>query len=458
MKNILDSIQQNYQYLVPTTDEIIILVSLREKIVNEEIPENFIYQNLKKIVKEALSLPEESNRRTEDILRKLLRYFIERPIDMPNNYKLTDYAYHFIGLLENKVSNKYYSFPLKDSFETYAKFSSEDIETIDQFEEWFELGFNKTYKEKVRSHIEGLKDNIKNCVNELNSVLYTEEKDTLTIVNRFKSILNHLEDKALDIQNAIQTDIQLNIEIRKVINYFYVKLETVKTVDINIDQEHYERLTQDWQNSVSIQKEVKQFFKEIKGRLGQLREKIVFASEKLDELPEYFKYQTKVKVNLRKLLEFTLKNSQHSNGNIILPKNFPVKYLVYEDFQLYNFPLFSSFLKQKSQILEPVIDREYELQERKKIGLEFQQQERIVNWLERCKQQLRSQQELNFTEKFYEIIHAENNVNIPIQVAYELLEYAHNSTEYQVAIDRNINEQYLNEEVIVWQMNIIPKV
>ena len=56
MKNILDSIQQNYQYLVPTTDEIIILVSLREKIVNEEIPENFIYQNLKKIVKEALSL------------------------------------------------------------------------------------------------------------------------------------------------------------------------------------------------------------------------------------------------------------------------------------------------------------------------------------------------------------------------------------------------------------------
>ena len=457
MKKLLDSIQQNYEYLIPSKEEIIVLLLLNERIINEEISKIFIIQNIRQAVKDALFLQEENNYRTESILRNLLHYFVEHPADMPNNYKLTEFALEFIKLLENKVSNKFRNFALEASFERYASFQPEEIKTIDRFQEWFNLSFSETYKQTVIGHIEALKDDVRESTNTLNKVLYLEEKNALTIVTEFKTVFERLETKAKDIQSAIQVDIQLDNKTEKVVDDFYKKIETSKQLEKNQNEEEKNTLFQQWQQSKFIQREVKDFFREIKSKLGQLREQIVFASSKLNELPEYFKYQTKVKVNLRKLLKFTLENSRYSSNDIVLPDNFPTKYIVDEQFKLVDIPTSDSFFIQQSKVIEPKINDKHKIRERKMIDLELQQQEKICNWIEECKERLQEKQSLDFTEYFYRILDRENNINIPIQVGYELLEYASNSANYSVFIDKTIVEQYSKEKVIVWQMNITRK-
>ena len=70
---------------------------------------------------------------------------------------------------------------------------------------------------------------------------------------------------------------------------------------------------------------------------------------------------------------------------------------------------------------------------------------------------LKKQKELDFTQHFYELLEREDDVEIALNVSYELLLFAHHSTEYKLIIDRAIVKDSTHFNIHSWQTNITIK-
>lgn len=432
---LLDEVQQNYKYLVPSEMAIAVLLLLNDRISNREIDRHFTHEDIIRAVKDASSSQKSEIQQTEKVLKTLLEYFIERPAKDDSLYKLTEYARKFIKLILSKLDNPFRNFSLINSFKQYADFKAEDIENISQFESWFEQGFNSAYRQAIIDHLEALKDDTKEYIKKLSTILDSEEKNALEMATEFKNVFKGFGDKAIDIQDALKIGNRLDIEIKQVCDRFYEEVEKYDYAQNIDDEDRLDRLNNAWKKALSIQNEVRYFFEEIEERLSQLRGKIVFASDKLNDLQEYFRYQSKFKLNLKKLLEFTLKESRYSRKGIVLPDRFPKKVILFESFKLLYLPDVDSLFVKKNIVIPDIYDCEYQARERVKIDFELQQQEKVSKWIERCKSTLEFNGELDFTEYFYQILKLEKDEDIPIMVGIELFEYAQNCPYYSISID-----------------------
>lgn len=454
MVRLLDEVQQNYKYLVPSKTAIAVLLLLSERVSNREIDRHFTHEDIVQAVKNVSSSQKSEIQQTEKVLKTLLENFIERPTKDDSLYKLTEYARKFIKLILSKLDNPFRNFSLIDSFEKYADFKAVGIENIEQFESWFEQGFNSAYRQTIIDHLEALKDETKEHIRKLNIILDSEEKDALEMATEFKNVFKSFGDKARDIQDALKIGIRLDIEIKQVCDRFYEEVEKYDYSQSTDNEDRLDLLNHAWKRASLIQNEVRDFFEEIEEKLSQLRGKIVFASDKLNDLQEYFRYQSKFKLNLKKLLEFTLKESKYSGKGIVLPDLFPNKVILFEPFKLLYLPDVDSLFMKNNAVIHSNYDREYQAKERGKIDFELQQQEKVSRWIEQCKSTLELNGKLNFTECFYQILKLEKDVNIPVSVGIELFEYAQNSPDYSISINKIIDQKYSEEKIKIWQMNI----
>ena len=454
MIQLLDEVQQNYKYLVPSETAITVLLVLNDRILNKEINRHFTHEDIIQAVESVSSSQKSEIRHTEKVLKNLLENFIERPAKDDRAYKLTEYARKFIELILGKLVNPFRNFSLIDSFERYAIFNAEDINNIEQFESWFLQGFNSAYRQTIIDHLEALKDDTKKYIKSLNIILDSEEKNALEMANEFKNVFKNFGDKARDIQDALKIGNRLDIEIKRVCDFFYAELEKSDYPQNVDDRERLELLKNAWTRALSIQNEIRDFFEEIEEKLSQLREKIIFASNKLNDLQEHFQYQSKFRLNLKKLLAFTLKESKYSREGIILPENFHRKIIVFESFKLLNLPDIDSLFVKKNIIIPNHYNSDYYAKEKEKVYFELQQQEKVSKWVNRCIKSLQLNGKLDFTEYFYRILKLEEDDSIPIKVGFELFEFARFSSEYSISIDKVIVEKYSKEEIKIWQMNI----
>ncbi len=100
---------------------------------------------------------------------------------------------------------------------------------------------------------------------------------------------------------------------------------------------------------------------------------------------------------------------------------------------------------------------DYELGERQRIQKEISKQEKIQALISYYKEKLIQEEKLDFTEHFYKIIDQENDLEIALNVGYDLLLFAQYSPNYQLNIDRTISKHCLNKNLITWQTNIHSK-
>jgi len=456
---LYETLTKHYSYLIPCQVEGLVVVWLYEKIKRDEIDKNFTYSDIEEAIREVTaSLNLENQRRTESILTLLFHHFIENISGSYERYTLTEYAKKFFKLIESKLNSPHKHFPLRQSFERYAYFKAENIRTIEDFESWFNQGFDDTVKQTILDHLEYLRDEVRSTLNKLNQILFAENKQSaLKMANEFTATFNILGEKADEIRDTLTLDFSLKQEIQSVINMFYTRLEASDSTNGKAEFDDYADLERDYQKAEEIQRKVNEFFKVINIKLERIRNQIIFASGKLNELHERFKYQSRFKVNLRKMLTLLLEEGQYAKEDIILPDIFPLKSMPYESFKFVEVSYYSSFKKSPNTVIELFQENERRQQEKLRMESVLSNQEKVAEWVEYYQRLLQQERMIDFKKHFYKIFETEGNIDIALQVGFQLFQFANREEQYFIDVSKPLVDQLENQEVITWNMKIHQK-
>lgn len=457
MNNQLQNIYQSYELLLPSKEDGMVIFLLHQKIKQQEIEEPFSYGDFRQIVKEVADWSPGGIPRSETLLKNFLNNFIERPADQKNGYKLTEYALKFIAMVDHKLNNPYRTFPLRKSFEKYTSFQAGEIQNILELEGWYEQGFNNISRQNIVDHLEALKDVVSQSVRELGLILQQENIDIVKIVSDFAEIFTGLNEKTEEIRDTLRLGNRLERELQQVVDHFYSLLDKNNNAESISDPSLYKKASKDYENAQRIQWEVNTFFMVIGGKIGQLREKIVFASNKLNDLQHNFHYQSSYKLNIKKMLHFVLTESRFNREGPELSASFPRKSIPFESFKITMVNHMEEFFPKKVMVTTTVIDTEYQKSENAKIEKDIARQERIVELVSYYKELLALDKQMDFTEKFYLILEQHKDVEIALNVSYELLLFAHHSKEYKVNIDQNLLMNSKDKKIYSWQTDIAKK-
>lgn len=454
MHNLTSEVAELYYHLVPDRDETLLIIQLHEKIKAGEIDANFSTQDIQRTIEETARLSISNGQTRERLLKNLLNYFIERPADQRNRYCLTEYARKFIMLLDHKINNPFRKFPLRDSFSRYTDFYANDILHINQFESWFSQGFQATTRENIFDHLEELKSEVHDSVQRLNKLLYSNEETVLMVVGQFSSIFTDLGEKADEISDTLRLGNSLQLEIENVVSAFYQQAELYNRRSTAEEILQFDNAHHAYTRSQEIQDEIHTFFDIVDGKLGQLRDRIQYASTKLNELPNLFRHQSQFKVNLKKLLEHVLKEATNEKGELRLPAKIPRKGIVEERFKLTAMPDLEREYALRNAVMEFEEDPEYHEREMIKIESELIRQQRSAILVDEYKLRLEAEGTLDFTMEFYKILESEQDEEVAIQVGYELVLFAHGHPRFQVEILPEILAIYQTKPIITWTINL----
>ncbi|WP_298533056.1 hypothetical protein [uncultured Algibacter sp.] len=451
---ILD-INQLYDHLVLTKEEGMVIYILDSRIKLGKISKYFTYRDIEKCINESAKIEVGSIPQTEKIVRNLLHFYIERPPNEELKFALTNYAKKFIDLIHKKLHSPLKHFPLKKTFQKYADFKSSTIETIADFELWYDLQFHNNSKQTIIDHLEALKDVVNSSISRLNDLLKNESEDLLTITKEFTLIFDEIGLKSEEIKYTLRLGNTLNIEIEKVVDLFYKEIDEFKHPENSIEQEKFEKLNDDYKKALHIKTEVTDFFYDVDYRLKQLMDKSLYANGQLTNLQNSFRNQSRIRINLKKLLKFTLEQASYSNKHIItLPKSFPIKSIPVERFKFIEVPYYHTYGIQRNEILPAHYDNEYARSEREKVEKDLFRQENAAKLLREYKSILEEEKELNFTEHFYKILESENDSEIALSVGFDLFQFANRNPRYQIEITKDLPEAYSKQKILVWNMKI----
>jgi hypothetical protein len=456
MQSLTSEIAELYQQLVPSREEGLMIFWLHEKIKCGEIDSNFSIKDIQRAIEETNQFNSTNSiiPNRERLLKNLLSYFIERPADQKNRYTLTEYARKFITLVDHKINNPFKKFPLRESFKLYANFSAQDIRHINQFESWFSQGFQATTRENIFDHLEGLKADVHASVQQLNRLLYSGETPVQQMVADFSVIFTDLGEKADEIRDTLRLGNTLQLEIELVVSAFYKQPQQSKHPSTADEIAQFEELHYAYIRASEIQQEIQSFFDIVDGKLGQLRERIQYASTKLTELQDIFRYQSHFKLNLKRLLEYVLSILNSEKGELTLPAHFPHKGLPEERFKLTVMPDLEREYVQRNAVIEIPEDEDYLRHELIRVEIELNRQQRTAILVEQYKERLKQEGALDFTREFYYILDNQQDEEVAIQVGYELIQFVHENPRFQVNIEPEISELYQTKPIITWMINL----
>jgi hypothetical protein len=454
VSNLTSEIAELYHRLVPEREEGLMLFHLHEKIRNGEIDANFSSQDIQRAIEEThwFSLGPLPNR--ERLLQNLLTYFIEHPAEQKNRYMLTEYARKFILLLEHKINNPFRKFPLRESFKRYADFSAADIRHINQLESWFSQGFQATTRENIFDHLEELKADVNESVQRLNKLLYSPDMTGRQMVADFSVIFTDLGAKADEIRDTLRLGNTLQLEVEQVVSAFYEQTQEFRHPSTADETAAFEQLLLAYSRASDIAREIQDFFEAVDGKLGQLRERIQYASTKLNELQDIFRYRSQFKINLKRLLEITLTAAVPEKNELNLPLYFSRRGLPVERFRLTAMPDLEREYADRNLVIETPEDPDYHRLEVAKVEQDLFRQQRTAVLLAEYKQRLQEEGGLDFTREFYHILDQEQDEEVAIQVGHELIQYAHDHPQYQVDILPDISDLYKTKPIITWTINL----
>lgn len=444
-----------YDHLVPTKEEGMVIYVLDSRIKEGKISKYFTYRDIEKCITENAKIEIGSIPQTEKIVRTLLYFYIERPPNEEGKFALTNYAKKFIDLIHKKLHSPLKHFPLKKTFQKYSEFKSQEIEDIKDFELWYNLQFHNNSKQTIIDHLEALKDVVNSSISQLNDLLKKESEDLLSITREFTIIFDEIGQKSEEIKYTLRLGNALNIEIEGVVDFFYKKIDEFKHPENDLEREKFERLNDDYKKALHIKTEVVDFFSEVDYRLKQLMQKSLYANSQLTNLQNSFRNQSRIRLNLKKLLKFTLEQASYSNKHIItLPISFPIKSIPVERFKFIEVPYYHTYGTHKNEIAPAHYDNEYARTERAKVEKDLFRQESAAKLLKEYKAMLEQEKELNFTEHFYKILEHEKDSEIALSVAFDLFQFANSNPRYQIEITRDLPDAFPEEKILVWNMKI----
>lgn len=450
-----DIINELYDRVIPSRVAGLTVYVLAKKIRQGELAKHFSLRDVEHAIKEATKLDPGGPPRTEPILTGLLSYFLEHPRHKRYEYMLTDYAQKFVRLITNKLDNPYKKFPLRKTFSRFASFKAEGIHSITEFTSWHELQFHETSRQTILDHLEALKDEVNASIQKLNEILNDDSNSATEIVENFTTVFNQITAKSEEIRDTLRLGATLEQEVEKVITTFYEQIDALGIPQNEEEEKERVERIKEYAEAQRIKDSVSDFFQSIDERLALLTSKALYASTQLQSLQNNFRNHSKFRLNIKKFLRFTLEQSQYSKGSIVLPQAFPRKKIPVETFQFIHVPYYESFGTTPNYVITPQQNEEYAQREKVKVLVELNKQESTARLVGKYKALLAEVKVLDFTDHFYQILAAENDPEIAMNVGFELFEHANSHPEYKLSIRRELPTENMQKEILTWNMKIM---
>ena len=431
---------------------------LHKRIINRQVNKHFTYKDIERCIKEAALMESGVVPHTDAIVDGLLKYYLEHPREERFKYALTDFALKFVKLLDNKLYSPYAKFPLRDTFKKLADFKASEIKSIDDFNRWYEFNFEGNSGTVIIDHLEALKDYVNKAIDELNIYINQDQDSALKTAENVSILFEKITAKSEEIKDTLLISNSLDEEIEKVVNYFLKKKNSLPDNKTPKQKEAHKILREEYDRAVEIKKKVDDFFVEVEYKLGQLLDRSAYASTQLITVQDNFKNKSAVRINIKRLLKFTLEQAKFSKKEgFLLPEQFPIKSVVTERFKHIGLVYYEEFGLQKSYVIEPKTNEAHLKSQVLKLDTELTRQENTAKWVNLFKKQLQKEREIDFSNHFYDIALKENDTLIALKVGFELVEFARHNKEYEIKIDREIPESSLSQNIALWKMKIIKR-
>jgi hypothetical protein len=117
-------------------------------------------------------------------------------------------------------------------------------------------------------------------------------------------------------------------------------------------------------------------------------------------------------------------------------------------------PDFDRDYESRNMVLEMPEDSEHRRLEMGKVEAELGRQQRTAVLVAIYKERLMLEGALDFTTEFYRILEEEQDEEIAIQVAYELVQYTRDQHDLQLSILPEIQDIYYTQPITTWTINL----
>ncbi|WP_281778112.1 hypothetical protein [Croceibacter atlanticus] len=431
---------------------------LHKKIELEIIPHRFEEIDLEYALDEVLEIASIGKPQIEKLTQELLHFFIEHPSNDPYKYILTSHATRFIDFLGNKLFNEHKHFPLRKTFQNYGLFKAKKVNDITDFKVWYENNFKNSSRALIENHLEAFKDVINESIIRLNKIISSPDNIAFQNLDEFTKLFRDSISRSKEINETLQLSGNLKGQIRIVVEYFDNKVTSVDHILVKKDPQVLEILKEDYDTALRIKSEVFNFFDVIKEKLDQIIDRYIYADKQLANFKENFRTRTQFQRNLRKFLEANLQAAVYDrNEGIRFFKPLKLKSVPEESFKYLNVKRYDSFIKKKSFVLEEEIDPLYALEQMKSASIALDKQEEVARQLNILKINLSKQIDTDLTKEFYRLLKETNDEKVSLKVVFDILKYVSKHKEYDLKIKQDIPEKYQNENILIWQMNIMQK-
>lgn len=422
-----------YKELFPNELELLVIYNLY--ISKSESTENFEYSEIKQSILDSSKLPFlnlGTQIQVERVFKKLLGAFIERIPGNFNQFVLTPHAERIIEIIVHRIKNPYLQFPLKETFETYFQLPENAENDISLLQRWYKLGFQNTARQVVIGHLEGLKIAVDQAIKELNQVLEADDLTAIQMLEKFAFNFRILGEKAKQINEALRVKEDVYYSLRAIVETFIQKTDSYKHPNTTFEQIAYSNLEKERESARYIKEEVFIFFDKVDKQLSLINARLTFASYKITELQESLRAQSHYKINLKKILSFLLENSSSDKNGIKLPNGFPAKDIVQQKFRFRPIRYWDRGFLLRGKPFEQESDQLYEQEERNKLELELAQQKLIYELCEKAQKDLSESGTLNLSSRLFEIMEAENNIEVVVETGYELMRAISKTTQINI--------------------------
>lgn len=447
-----NEIYEKYELLLPAKfDGGYLIIALYDKILNEEIAEQFTITDIRNILEEiARSYGEQQTPQTERILKMLLHFYIRNSAKDPGKYYLTERARKLVEFLKNILENPYKNFPLKESFEKSFTIVPEEIQSISDLERKFGRLFIEGPKKIINDHLEGLEDELVEGYAELNKILESDEESATTMVNQFAFVFRKFGERAEDITNSVASKDRFLKDLHSVVEQFYQKLDSFKYTE---SEDEFGQLKNDYNKAGEIYQDIEAFFKTVDDKIINIQKRIHNASEKLSELHEQFTARAQLRLQIKRMLKVVLDNASYSNKGIALNDNFPIKKTVNER-GVFVYPGHHDFNTSKPNIVIRIPkDEQYTQDEYLQIIKENDRQELINQWTQKAMSIIEEHRSIDLKEFMEQIMNSEADQTLAYQIAGEI--------EQEVSANENMHinaEKELvnikNTDLFLWKTTL----
>lgn len=443
-KELLQSLSQSYlEILPPNKETLLLIVWLYKKVENGYISEEFEEKEFEDTFEEVKAfLQIEKDKNIELISQKISNHFYQTE-RVGNKYRihLTMFAKELCKLLINEIQPELVKLELYHTFQRTLPLKEEDLTNIETLKYWHEMHFQPARNEIYR-HIEQLYNDVSEKISELTMLLKIKSENPKEQIESYESIFEVLAQR-----------------VQGIISALYYKDETLKKVksskdEFSISQDVFEKYNY-------IQEDVESFFNSIDRRVSSISDKIQLVSKRLRNLLETLKHKQQFKINIEKFLLLLLQSSKRkttrksnkSDFEIILHNKLKNKKLPFIPTRFISIPKLDFQVRYKIEPQTTEYDKQHEQTERNKGLALLEIQESTAKWLDEINLHLHSNEILEYDKWFDKIIEKENNLEVPINVCFGLIEEHNESDDKQIIIKKErINKNKHN--LSLWKMQI----